>query len=735
MGFLKRIWRAREGAVAIMGAMGLMSMIGMAALAVEAGNGYAVKVSRQRVADVAALSAALAYRTTATQAVLTATAQDIAQAHGLPRASATATLTNSNTRVRVVINSAVPLRLARVLSSNRLTMAIRNTATASLVESTTPGCIMALASAPTSGVTLSGGVSINAQSCTVSTNSGVTTPNGTRINAKEVVAGKAVSNTANITTAPTANNIKQNQGTPVTDPLATDARLTAAFAKLGTVTQPIAPTAPPALTTTSVPTGTDWTLDYNGGTPPTGVTRTTSTSWVAAPGGTYNIRTLAIAGGMTLTFQGASTVTISNNISSNGNGITWGNCTCTFNGNVNANYQTFAFGNGTFIFNGSPTFNGSTSFGNGNVTVVGTANFQNNVTFGAGVHRFGAINSSSGTLTFGAGDFTVVGQMTVSSTTVTVGNGNVWIGGNTSNNIGLTLGGGAKLRMGNGNLTINGSMRLDGGGTEFRMGTGNVYIGRGDDGEGLYTSSGILFQTGGGTYFSVAGRMNISQGTVTLGPADYRIGNVGGTTCATMPNDNCHSIVFGNGNLTFGAGPFSANGNITVSSNGSGNRLVFGATPEHFINGSILDQGPIDFGAGMYFINGRVANTSNGAMTGTNVTLILKDQITLAGSAGFNLQAPTTATVATSGGIADVTIATRTSVASSISAGSNNVLAGTFYTPNSDLTLSGGAGITSGTGCLMYIVRTITLSGGTTAATRCESISGAGSANSIKLIS
>ncbi len=226
--------------------------------------------------------------------------------------------------------------------------------------------------------------------------------------------------------------------------------------------------------------------------------------------------------------------------------------------------------------------------------------------------------------------------------------------------------------------------------------------------------------------------MNISQGTVTLGAADYRIGNDGSSNCTTMPNANCTAIAFGNGNLTFGNGPFSANGNITVAANGSGNILRFGATPTHYINGSISDQGPIVFGAGLYLINGNFTNNSNGQMTGTDVTLVLKGSITLGGSAGFSLRAPTSST---SGGIPGVAIATKSTAATTISAGSNNVLSGVLYAPNSDLTLSGGASITGGGNCLSYVVSTITLNGGATAATSCSNVgSGSSTSGSIALI-
>ena len=45
----------------VMAAFGLTAVMGMSGLAVEVGTGYAAKVRNQRVADAAALGAALAY--------------------------------------------------------------------------------------------------------------------------------------------------------------------------------------------------------------------------------------------------------------------------------------------------------------------------------------------------------------------------------------------------------------------------------------------------------------------------------------------------------------------------------------------------------------------------------------------------------------------------------------------------------------------------------------------------
>jgi hypothetical protein len=274
------------------------------------------------------------------------------------------------------------------------------------------------------------------------------------------------------------------------------------------------------------------------------------------------------------------------------------------------------------------------------------------------------------------------------------------------------MSGGGTLALGSGNLTVAGSVEL-GGGATLRMGAGNVFVGRSNAGVGIKADGGSTIVTGGGAYFSVIGPINIPQGTVNLGGADYRVGNDGSSNCATMPSANCDSITFNSGTLTFGNGPFSANGNLKMANSGT---INIGATATHYINGSMIVTGPMNFGAGEYVINGSLTNNTSGKMSGANVTFILRDALTLSGAAGLTITAPSDST---GGGLPSILFASKANAATKISGGSNNIMAGVFYIPNSDLTLDGGASITSNGACLNYIVSTLTLNGGTTAATTC----------------
>jgi len=489
--------------------------------------------------------------------------------------------------------------------------------------------------------------------------------------------GKTLSGSLSwITTAPTAGNVKQSQGTPASDPLSSNSSLTSAFAKLGSVTDPKPAAAPAA--PTGLPTGTDWTLDYSTSIYPTGVTKS-GNNWTAVAG-TYNIRNLSLAGGMTLTFHGSPTVTISGSVTSVGKGINFGKCTCQVAGGIDTAYQTVTFGDGSYQFGGNVTLTGTISVGNGDFSVTGTLTTNGALTMGAGNHSFGAV-SLGGNTTFGNGD--------------------------------LLIANGLYMSYGN-----------------FVTGTGNVTIGRSSSGIGLQMDSGS-FTSGGGanTIFSVLGPLKSGGGTTfSIGAADIRIGNDGSSNCTTLPNVNCTSVTFGGSSLTFGAGSFSAKGNVKMTNSGT---MTFGAAATHYIDGDLVVTGPLNFGAGLYVINGGLTNATTGKMLGSDVTFILKGALYLDGAAGFNLTAPSDTS---GGGLIDIVFASKTTAATTMTGGSNNVLAGILYLPNSDVTLSGGAHINASSNrCLTYIVNTLTLSGGTSAASACTSLGG-GTTGSIGLV-
>ncbi len=138
------------------------------------------------------------------------------------------------------------------------------------------------------------------------------------------------------------------------------------------------------MTAQTVTAGTDWNL--TGSTSGTRASPRPATPWTAIEG-TYNIRSISLSGSMNLVFQGASTVTVSQDLTSLQAGINFGNCTCTFGGNVANNSSVLTFGTGSVFVNGNMTLSNNATVGAGPLTVVGTMTINNTATVGAGLHN------------------------------------------------------------------------------------------------------------------------------------------------------------------------------------------------------------------------------------------------------------------------------------------------------------------------------------------------------------
>jgi hypothetical protein len=496
---LRGLFRDRKAAVSVLGALALPSVIGASALAVELGAGYNARVENQRVADLAALSAALAYvdqqrnPTTVRDDVIQGTAAAIAANAGIPSTQVNATKTGN--RINVVITSSVRLRLAGLIFP-RATYNINSLGIATITyqapvagspgrSTTSPvGCIMAMKSGGT-GVSLTGGTTVNASGCPVIANGGVSLTSGTTLNVESVTAGGAVYDQAAQWNSPgirKTGTITQNAGTPAVDPLADNSVLNAAFGKLGSFTAPTLP---------AIPTGTDLTGIWSSGLTFNGKTATWANNTHTFPPGTYNIRNLTNQGGMTIVFQGPGTVvTVSGTVS--------------FGAQVKVEDGDVTFGQSLSIPGGSTLSlgKGGHNFG-GNLTLGGGST----VTIGAGnVNIVGGIDQSGGgNLTFGAGDYAI---------------------GKLSSGNAINQGGGARMTFGNGAFSANGNI-VTAGGTYLTFGqtayhyvNGNMNLsGNAVLGSGFYIVNGN-FTNGTGGYMNgvditlvLAGTMQMSGGT------------------------------------------------------------------------------------------------------------------------------------------------------------------------------------------------------------------------------
>ena len=605
----RRLSRSDRGGVALIGALSLSVMIGMGAFAVEASQGYAAKVSNQRIADQAALAGALAYNVGSDQNAMRKTAAAVVQASGLASTAVDTVLTtdsSGNPVVKATVTTAVPLSLGKAMGQGASYDVVSvGMASTSATATVAPPCISALSSAVTYGVTLSGGTTISSPGCAIATNSGVTVPWGTYITAQEVDAGKTINNPGSgITTTPTAGKIYPNKATPATDWIKDSTALKAALCQVNKLTGTSDADYPdgntvctsvqalPASQTASGAAAQDWTLNYSPAANVSAYRQGTSANYII-PAGTYTIRTLTLAGGITATFQGPVTLKI-DAVDMSGDGLT---------------------------------------IGDGNVTVVGTFGFN-------------------------------------SGSTITIGNGNHSFGN-------LTLTGGRTLTIGTGDLTVTGSISLAGG-SHLR-----ANVGVGDEVR--------IGNNGSGTAINVAGGSDVCFTAACAAP--------------TAATDG-----------------FSANGSVVTA---GGSTIIFNKALNHVINGDLNLNGSSTFGSGLYVIRNNFTNNTGGSMTGADVTFALGGTFTLAGGTSLNLAAPSSSS---SYGVPNILIATKSSSATTIGGGSSNRYAGLVYAPKSNILLDGGASMSSSSAnCLMMIVNTLTLNGGTAVGSACSGLTGSSS--------
>ena len=513
----------------VMAALSLTAVMGMSGLAVEVGNGYATKVRNQRVADMAALGGAQAYQSNQSVTVATQVAKDIVAASGLLASVATVTsgTVNGVSAIQVTVTNAVPVRLAQVVM-NTTSYNVTSYAAASLIGNSTPGCITALSSAVTYGVSLTGGTHITATGCSVVTNSGISATSGTTISAKQVVAGKTVNDVAaqwgtpGITTTPTANNIQQNKSGAASDTVGTDSRIVAGFAKVGTFTAP----TPPAAGAVA------WNFNYS----PTGQLASwwnNGTNTYTVPAGTYNVTSISTSGGIKLVVQDGAVIRVSGNVAV-GN-TTMGIVTLDIGGQLNVSSgttMTVASGNVAIGNNGSGNAitvgNGSTlSFGNGTFSTNGSivTGGGSSITFGATAsHYINGALSLSGGATFGAGAYYINGDFTNGTGGTLSGSGVTFFASGT-----LGMAGGATLNL------VAPTTDAGGGVTDLLFATKTTAQTRFDAGAtgyyaGLvYAPNSDLAMSGGASAGSTGRCLSFIVNTFTLSG-----GTTAGTACTSL---------------------------------------------------------------------------------------------------------------------------------------------------------------------------------------------------------
>jgi len=482
--------KAREGSIAVLAALSLVSVIGMSSLAVELGNGFAAKVRNQRVADMAALGAAVAFKTSQSLSVASSTASDIVAANGLTVSPADLSVTKvtvgTTEGIRVALTTAVPIKLASVLT-RAASYNVTSAAVASLIPVPATGCISALGDSSTA-IYADGGAGINASGCSVVTNGTIYSTNSSaKITAKQIGAA-AINDVAAkwsqdaVTTTPTARNwtLAPGQATDFVKPNADVQTALCYVNKLTGKSDTYDAVSNPngyaggntdctnlLVKTDDLPSNgstEDWTSDYK-------KAGTTGFSKYKVTGCTYKvtdyviIRDLTIGGGCTVSFEAGGSFR-----------------------NLKMSGSSLVFKDGDVSISGTFTVNADTT-----------------VTIGNGNHSFGSIAIGGGkSLSVGSGNFYLVKSLNLSGgawITVGISGGDtVTIGHDASNNA-IVVGGGSKVCFTSdctmatapaGTFSADGSINVAGGGSLVVFPQSQYHIINGD----LIATAGVLFGKG-----------------------------------------------------------------------------------------------------------------------------------------------------------------------------------------------------------------------------------------------
>ncbi|MDT0576838.1 pilus assembly protein TadG-related protein [Croceicoccus sp. F390] len=334
--------------------------------------------------------------------------------------------------------------------------------------------------------------------------------------------------------------------------------------------------------------------------------------------------------------------------------------------------------------------------------------------------RDGVSIGGGATVNFSDSDLYVNGGFDSGTSGVTIGKGDLWIGSGSVRFKGMNY-------KGDGNVMIVPQINL-GGGQTLLMGKGQHWFG------GFNLSGGGSVAMGDGSFVAASG-VRISGGSeLSVGYGDVTIGSGSGSAAISLS---------GSAKFFMKDGSFSADGNIETS---GGSRIAFGATANHYVNGSMRIGGSAFFGAGRYTINGDLTNGTGGTtwpytsnlsglsygdtvngesfagydLAGADVTFILEGTLNLSGGAKVKLLAP--ALSRPGSGIRELLIDSLTRSSTAWSGGSNSIFSGAIHLPRSDLSVSGGNSTAGGKHCFTLVASKIKASGGAAAGTLCSFI-------------
>lgn len=451
--------RDRRGNFSVLSAVLITSLVGVAGLVADYGNGLFNRIEDQRVADAAAIAGATIYAESESATSMSAAVTNVASYNGIAGGSVTSALVNSptgdgNKAVEVTVSSTAPLTFARLLQPGKSNVAIQAVSYAEMKPGG-QGCIIALNSTG-SGVSASGGTAVTTQNCSVATNQTVTCSGGATITTSIVYYYSAVPSCSGLKTS--TGGTPTETRTYTSDPLMGTSEVLGQTSRLASVAAMTSPSGP------TVGTGTPLSFSSS--------ITTTITAAMAGQGCTAvllsSVWTVTCPSNATITF---GTISVAGSV--------------TVNFNLNGTGDTYNF---TQVSTGSGTLN----FG------PGTYNIANGI----------VTTNGSAVTTFGAGTFNIGASSSVSC--------------NGSNTYSICETGPTMTFAGPSTFVLHGGIYAKGSSTvSLGSGSTNSYqIGKAADGNSLYIGSGAAVSfgdaTGTGDVFQMAGNMNDPNGGACL---------------------------------------------------------------------------------------------------------------------------------------------------------------------------------------------------------------------------
>jgi Flp pilus assembly protein TadG len=209
---LQHIWGDRRGSVAVMAAIGMTGLVGVAGFAIDFGAAYVQTARLQKVADSAAMAGAIAYVKSSSSAAATATISAVVVANGWPASIIQTAATGymkvspkngANPAVQVSLAAPSTLSLARVMTKLLSVTTSAYSAAEIGGSSGATACLVALQTLMINGSIIASGCTVQANgtgSPSITLNSGASvtataleTPGGVTNNG--TINGNVITNT------------------------------------------------------------------------------------------------------------------------------------------------------------------------------------------------------------------------------------------------------------------------------------------------------------------------------------------------------------------------------------------------------------------------------------------------------------------------------------------------------------------------------------------------------------